>query len=319
MSNFITNNKIKKINSDLTSQIQAVDSVVDSMTNDGVIKGTKIITQAEYDALPSSKTTDCIMYVVRGEKMKYNGFKIRKLKLNGETVRANLNGIDVETGVGVEGLILWLDGEDFQNIGGSNWVSKINGQNNAIPTGIAFTTSSGSDWLGGVVFDGIDDKLSVTRNNSLLTDFSVEMFIKRTADNANGVLFSGAGSPIIYLFNNVLSIYIGGIDFHTATTIPLNVKTHIFIKRTNNVVNFFINGVKLGDTVTNSAAVNNNFNIGYDSVKSWYKGVIYNLRAYNRALTDQEVQQNYVASMYPAEGILKIGSFVVGSQKIGIY
>lgn len=39
---------------------------VKELTNQGQIKGIKVVTQAEYDALPSTKNADGILYLIRG-------------------------------------------------------------------------------------------------------------------------------------------------------------------------------------------------------------------------------------------------------------
>lgn len=43
-----------------------VDSQIASLTNNGQIKGFIVLTQAEYDALPATKETDGVVYLIRG-------------------------------------------------------------------------------------------------------------------------------------------------------------------------------------------------------------------------------------------------------------
>jgi len=55
---FISNNNGIKVK-EVTAQLADV-------TNQGQIKGQVILTQAEYDAFPSSKETDGVIYMIKG-------------------------------------------------------------------------------------------------------------------------------------------------------------------------------------------------------------------------------------------------------------
>ena len=72
--------KISKseLNTSLTTKIEEIDlkanisdlettnTQLAQITNNGQIKGFVVLTQAEYDALPSTKKTDGIAYLIRG-------------------------------------------------------------------------------------------------------------------------------------------------------------------------------------------------------------------------------------------------------------
>lgn len=237
--------------------------------------------------------------------MKYNGIDTDKIMRNGERVRGRLNGKDLETGIITDGLVLWLDGEDFSNSPPTTtWTDRSGQGNDGTASGFAYTGESGSDGNSAIVFDGVDDKAVVGITNNGLGDFTWE--VKINASNLVGnpttgfsIMSTTSFSPAIIIAKstNLLGIYSKG---QKSFGIQLFVDTdyHIIVSRENGSVKCFVNNLECPFTVELPLMVmNNNIFIGNaGSTNDYFNGKVYFARAYNKALSEYERQQNYLAS-----------------------
>ena len=202
-----------------------------------------------------------------------------------------------------DGLVLYLDGRDFTNSPPTTtWIDRSGLGNNAIPSGFAYTTASGSDGVGGVVFDGVDDKVISTLPTYSLSNISIELnfnlktlsktpYILNTNDSgvvgANPILFwSSSSQKIAYNSTNTPNRYLTYpilIDtfYHIVITINNN---SVVIKINNQIVDSFLDASFVAST---KLFISSNLN---------FEGKVKTLRVYNRALTDLEIAQNYNAS-----------------------
>ena len=213
-----------------------------------------------------------------------------------------------------DGLKVWLEGEDFTNSPPTSLLRDRSGNgNNATPSGMVYTVSSGSDNNGGIVFDGINDRVLISEsltNLSITNQITCEVIIDKClgissqAIVSTGTHTSGfsiyirhtAGADVMAYFNYGNKTY----TFDVAKgTLNYSVPNHLCITFIDNVIKLYINGVFIqsGSTVIPITTNWSNLYIGYTAnILSRLNGIVKMIRIYNRALTDTEILQNYNTS-----------------------
>jgi len=217
------------------------------------------------------------------------------------------------------GLVLYLDAGNPKSYPGtgSTWYDRTqNGNDGTLVNGVVFNGGNG----GGMVFDGVDDRVS--KNTSIDTgqNFTVSSWIfptllgtTRRAVVGNsypysgrvGWLFCTAGGSI----NNTFFLSIGNdISYRNAAANTLSPNTWQYITAIVANGGGSITLLKNGQP-TNTAGVglttgtitytSPQFNVGFRDINGAtdpYTGRISQVAIYNRALTQQEVLQNYEAT-----------------------
>ena len=217
------------------------------------------------------------------------------------------------------GLVLYLDGKDFSNSPPTaTWRDRSGLGNNATSSGMAYTTASGSDGNGGVVFDGVNDYCSIANNSNFdfgSGDFTISFnanikvmnsifgFIcKRFAGN------SGYSFDIRYDNGNIKFSYttdgITSVIKTFSKTLLINTEYQIVIRRIGAYINCFVDGVSLGEQDVSTTTIftsTENVIIGALNASGTkvlpLNGTVLNLLIYkNKGLTDTEILKNYNAS-----------------------
>jgi len=224
----------------------------------------------------------------------------------------------------MDGLVLNLDAGITQSYPGSGTVwTDVNGlgpkNNGTLTNGPTFSTDGG----GSIVFDGSDDRVSRTSSVNTGNNFTVSSWIyptllgtTRRAVVGNGYPYSGrigwlfctAGAGV----NNTFFVSIGSdISYRVATANCLSINTWQYITGvvTNGgqTIDLYKNGENVNGTqfvLLSSGTItysDNEFNIGFrdkDKSQSFdpFTGNIANVQIYNRALSSQEILQNYNAT-----------------------
>ena len=219
------------------------------------------------------------------------------------------------------GLVLWLDGKDFSNSPATtSWRDRSGNGNDATPTNFAYTASSGADGVGGVMFDGVDDRF-VVQHNSIFNienkDFTWQfkfnlknissvnhMFLaKRLGVNADmEYIFYYNSSTKAFVFNTTQngSVTVG----NSAPFIPIiNQKYTVTLMRKGNILYFYVDSVKIYEVAftvsvhvsTNQLAIGAS-PLGDGTWANVVDGSIFIGLFYNRALTNTEILQNYNAT-----------------------
>jgi hypothetical protein len=216
------------------------------------------------------------------------------------------------------GLILALDAANPKSYVSEStiWYDKSgNGNNGTLTNGPTFDSAN----LGSIVFDGVDDRVS--RNTAIDTgqNFTVSAWIYPTIlgttrravvangynfSARNGWLFSTAGAGN----NNTFFLSIGtdiALCIAPANTLSINTWQNITAVVTSGgeTINVYLNG-----NIINNAAKNTNtgtitytnpqFNVGFRDINNQqdpYTGNISSVQIYNRALSSEEIEQNYKA------------------------
>ena len=228
-----------------------------------------------------------------------------------------------------DGLVLYLDAGNRKSYPGSGttWFDKSGrGNNGTLINGPTFNTGS----LGSIVFDGVDDYFTTAMSSSLneyttgaAPIFTVCNWIYLTA-NAGIVDGLGIASPVqaqswahyyyytnpsgpTYNFNKINAGYSNSRTFQIITS-----PNSVLPNRWNNIVtiynagtvSFYVNGESVSGTITandsSTAIVDNDFglvigksNLGLGGES--LNGKISNYAIYSKALSAQEVLQNFNA------------------------
>jgi hypothetical protein len=214
------------------------------------------------------------------------------------------------------GLVLALDAGNSKSYPGSGttWTDLSGrGNNGTLVNGVGYNSSN----LGSLSFDGVDDNVSMLYNASLKPATAITMEAFCYIQN-NSTTWA---SLIQYPFNSAShadpffewAIYLNMSSrvLHTridgeAASSPSNVWNFnewvcVAITFENQSVKYYVNGSNVGSSsVTKTSIVynaNNPVYIGKNaSGTEPFEGQLGNIKVYNRALTAQEIQQNYIAT-----------------------
>ena len=202
------------------------------------------------------------------------------------------------------GLQLWLEAANPNSYSGTGttWTDLSgNGNNGTLNNGVGFDSFNG-----GLVFDGSNDYVDLNTNNIITgtNPFTFSCFYTITAFNSGGEIFGnyGVGSTTDYLWiSGEYGVYLNGSVYFPG---PLGPGTyHMAVTRDSaGLVILYKNGVQVNSgTLASSILANKNFRIGADVTSSGVvggellNGKIYQQLVYNRALTADEITQNYNA------------------------
>ena len=217
-------------------------------------------------------------------------------------------------GIVKNALVMYLDGKDFTNIPPTNpWLDKSGLGNNAVPSGFAYTSASGSNGNDGVVFDGVNDNGDCGVNTSLniIGNITLEALVSSTNVTATQVIlaksnatFTGTQYELVIGGGKVSFLITNGSAIFTVSGFELvnNTLYHLVATFNNNVLSVYANGVKSVDTATLTGTQSTtpvSTTIGkrnHVTSPQYLGGTIKMARIYNRALSNAEILQNYNAS-----------------------
>ena len=209
------------------------------------------------------------------------------------------------------GLILCLDAASRKSYPGTGNVWRDlsgNGNNGTLTNGPTFSSVNG----GSLTFDGIDDHGTIANASTLRpsTELTVSMWAKANSFTTqwNRVLGQSPyeGAYLIFLETGGKLIralhYANGSEIRCNTNVEISstvFKHIVFTFKMGDAIRSFFDGVA-STTVSLPAGTFtyntvNPFYFGYLG-SSWFNGQISNISIYNRALTLQEIQQNFNAT-----------------------
>jgi hypothetical protein len=232
-----------------------------------------------------------------------------------------------------QGLVYYLDLTNSRCYSGSgNTLTNL--ANGAIGITIVSGITYDTDYRKNLNFNGSSGYMT---GNDTNLDFSTSDFTIQTTFKLNGLSngFSSAYGSVICagsaLTNNSSILQFSGTAsshyainlWHQPTSTMIgrnyNFQTNkiynLAVTKRYNVVEFFVDGTSIGTTTTsnNFNFTANGFAIGrwyYPGYEQYLKGSIFDFRAYNRALSIDEIQQNYFAQTkryYNEENIVTNG------------
>ena len=226
-------------------------------------------------------------------------------------------GVTYNNRIVTDGLVLCLDAASKRSYPGTGttWSDLAGANNGTLTNGPTFSSDNG----GSLVFDGTDDYINI---GSMITNisntFTVEVYLRRTGDGTNWprIFLNGQVNTSITItqYNNTTGVLFrikptsgGYIEYNLPTgTMVNNQWLSLSFSYEGSIMRAFIDGVEYGAgysvSKTISTPTSENPYIGGDgnstgdpSVSS-FEGNISNLRAYNRALTADEIRRNYLST-----------------------
>jgi hypothetical protein len=141
-------------------------------------------------------------------------------------------------------------------------------------------------------FDGTDDRIDLGYAPISGTgDFTITSFYKTNTSSANTIIGNYPNGNLQFMGG--YGLFIAGSCYFTSTPLPAGTYCAT-ATRESGVCKIYLNG-ELQRTVSNSNNIGtNSFRIGANtSTTEQFNGDIYTVKVYNRALSSQEVQQNY--------------------------
>jgi len=189
---------------------------------------------------------------------------------------------------------------------GGGWADLIgNGNHGELVNGVRESSDNG----GSLSFDGSDDDITITSYQLSTSDssapYTLSAWINRTGTTTAGGIITqygsgSGGSSAADRFgfreqNSKLSWWKGGSDLAISTNnIPTNVWKYIVgVKRLDNSVSIYIDGIEVGTGTDNLDFENATLKIGRFGTIAPFSGKISQVQIYNRALTPAEIQQNF--------------------------
>ena len=209
-----------------------------------------------------------------------------------------------------DGLTMNLDAANTASYPGSggNWLDLSgNGNNGSLIGGVAFNPASS----GFLVFDGTNDYVTTPVVIEAPTNSNLQTFSAWLVNTSGSVFGSSAVSNGMCHLRITLSSagnlsfletgYGGasgeGIDFVAVTAKTAN--NIVLVKTAAQKYDVYLNAEKVLNQVTKKATVNSLFYGGVyyftSGVGNYHQGNVSNYMCYNRALTQQEITQNYQA------------------------
>tara|TARA_R110001632_G_scaffold33355_1_gene85376 strand:- start:103 stop:1053 length:951 start_codon:yes stop_codon:yes gene_type:complete len=199
-----------------------------------------------------------------------------------------------------DGLVFAIDAGNLVSYeNGDTTAYSLTGSNSGtLVNGIDFDSNNGGFWN----FDGVDDKITVStywNTSGASEDF---WFRNTTSGVWSKALFgvNGSFAQAIRLFSPTVIRYYGGAGGYDYTfpTMELNTWYHCVISDSGAGARIYLNGVEStsGQQSSQSIQVNLIGNIANGGTIYDWEGDISSVKVYNRALTAEEVLQNYNAT-----------------------
>jgi hypothetical protein len=186
------------------------------------------------------------------------------------------------------------------------------GNNGTLTNGPAW--SAAGKFGSAIVFDGVDDSVVVPDATSLdlTTGMTLEAWVNPSANGGwRTVLFKEQATDLVYGLYAFRStgvangqVFIGGsermVDAPAVT--PLNTWTHLAVTYDGATLRLYSNGTQVAQVAQTGSILASTgvLRIGGNAIWSeWFKGLIDEVRVYNRALTAAEVQADMTRRVGP--------------------
>jgi hypothetical protein len=212
-----------------------------------------------------------------------------------------------------DGLVLCLDAANINSYpkSGTTW-SDLVGSNNGTMQSMSSDNYS-YDNGGSLIFDGASDYVSLPENGmsypNTSSDFTLEVIAKINVLNVSQSFFQqedsgGTGRSWLFFRGSsdagpFFSSYLGGADCPGLSSPSTNTIYHLHLKYESGTLHIGDNGI-FRNSITRNIDENStgSFRIGSGkSTATPLNGNIYSVKIYNRALTGDEVRQNYEATV----------------------
>ena len=209
-----------------------------------------------------------------------------------------------------DGLVYSLDAANFRSYSGSGLTSfgLVGGIGGTLVNGVGFTSSNG----GSFIFDGTNDYITIP-DNSLLNNFTnmtLEVVVKYTTTNdqifVQKVNYSTGNGYTLELFSSgIVAFCYGSGSGYLSVSVsnyPINNIYYMVLTLSGNTQALYINGVSVATNSGGSipsisgTVMKIGDRTGTYATSAYLGGNIYQTKFYNRALSAQEIKQNYNAT-----------------------
>jgi hypothetical protein len=193
-----------------------------------------------------------------------------------------------------QGLVLALDAADRNSYPGSGttWTDLSGGGNNGtLVNGVGYNSANG----GSLVFDGVNDYVTITTLPSL-SQFTVSLWVNVISiTGENQIFYSNNDSVTITTFNSRYMVYTGTIN--QGSEIVTNIWKYVTIVGNGTSIRLYLNDVLDNSWNTGRTMEGGNTILGSYPGPSRVANIrVSSFKAYNRALTAAEIQQNFNAT-----------------------
>jgi len=199
-----------------------------------------------------------------------------------------------------DGLILHLDAANPRSYPGIGTVWNDlsgNGNNGTLVNGVGYSPDNN----GSMVFDGVNDYVTSSLSSGLGNQFSISVwFLKNNNTTGNPLNFQGSPSfELLVDQSNQLNIYDGANHWYSFTT-TIGAWYNMTVVKTSTNFLLYINDstTPVLNFISSYNNTNTNFIIGKHPtvLANYINGNISQVQLYNRALSVQEIKQNFEAT-----------------------
>jgi hypothetical protein len=207
-------------------------------------------------------------------------------------------GIAYNTSIVSDGLIFALDAANSRSYSGTGLTAfgLVGGANGTLLNGTGFSSVAGGCWS----FDGTDDGINTTINidNDPLTINAWVYCTEVTSVNGRGIVLSdnGGWDRGLEINDSKWGVHIGNNLYKVGTALN-NTWYHTSLSYSSNVWTLYVNGsfVFSSSSTTSPGSLATIGRADYFSTRI-FQGLIPQVLIYNKALTVQEIRQNYNAT-----------------------
>ena len=214
-------------------------------------------------------------------------------------------GIAYNTSIVTDNLVFALDAGNTRSYSGSGLTAYglTNGSACNFSSSIGFTTRGN----GGLVFDGTFKYITLPTTIDTNNDFTINFWNRRNVINATNTLLHGINltsylqirynpSNAVQLVKSNLSD-VGSFTGYTSTA-GNDVYLTVRLTKSTNTYDLYINGSYISSIASTQTYVTSGPIIGggYSFAAEHFNGNVYSLSYYNRALSAQEIAQNFNAT-----------------------
>jgi len=217
-------------------------------------------------------------------------------------------GLNYNPSIVSEGLVLYLDAANRRCYSGSGLTANglVGSINGTLVNGVGFTSTNN----GSFVFDATNDYISMGTSSSVKpTQLTLACYFKINAINAPNVIvgkengYSGAASYALVVQNGKLNFRIESGGIQDASYTFSNTSTYNYAVGTydGSALKLYLNGSLVGSATTSVSII---YSDSYPLLMGYYANAFATnmniglLQLYNRALTPQEISQNFNATRY---------------------
>lgn len=256
--------------------------------------------------IPSMKAEYAKDFEIENGKLVYVGTNTKYKEWANQNAQENNEPTPEPTGPYIEdGLIMWLDGDDFSNSPATTvWLDRSGNNINGTATFFNYNASSGSDNNGAVVFDGVDDAIELpllpAQTDEELSFFAWINWKGVTATGPSGIWGHYGVDDInshFEIYDVGMRLRLGDMEKAKMLAPDLNTWVQVGFVYDKTSAKYYINGVLVDsfEGTTGPILGDRRHIIGTSDYGRMFNGSIANALLYNRALTQEEITHNYQA------------------------